>query len=258
MKELIELFRHRTAQVYPDAGYPLNVGYIQELNDAGRNGRLEVRAEALGLPKERYARPSPCLSPIDVRWAEDVVSLCGDKPLILLFPQTNYMPRQWPAPYWVELAWMLNGQGFAPVVVLGHHDARFTNVPFHRIAQPWSHVAALMQRASLVIGNDSAPAHLAGTLNVPTFALCGPTYKKVFEYMPSVQVVTAPHELRGCVGCHWKQDRGYRAACDQGCMALYDVRVEHVARLVEERVRCFGKRLEIRSPPMPKPEFTPT
>ena len=48
-----------------------------------------------------------------------------------------------------------------------------------------------MKRAALVVGNDSFPAHLAGTVGVPTLALMGPTLPTVFAHTPDVECLAS-------------------------------------------------------------------
>jgi len=97
-------------------------------------------------------------------------------------------------------------------------DTRFGNVPVFMSETPVARVAALMRRAALVVGNDSFPAHLAGTVGVPTLALLGPTKPTVFAHMDTVECLTSAMD---CTGCHFQAP--FRAACDQGCMSLYQL-----------------------------------
>jgi ADP-heptose:LPS heptosyltransferase len=69
----------------------------------------------------------------------------------------------------------------------------------------------------VVVGNDSFPAHLAGTVGVPTLALMGPTVASVFAHLPDVECLASNGV--DCTGCHFRKP--FRAACDQGCMSLY-------------------------------------
>jgi ADP-heptose:LPS heptosyltransferase len=91
-----------------------------------------------------------------------------------------------------------------------------------------------MSSVELVVGNDSGPAHLAGTLGTPTLALMGPTRAAcVFGHIPEVTPLAVSLEP-ACAGCHF--GRPFRAACDQGCQALYALTPAAVLKEVHKLV----------------------
>jgi ADP-heptose:LPS heptosyltransferase len=145
--------------------------------------------------------------------------------------------REWPASYWVDVAWKLKEAGVPAVVLLANEDKRFTNTPSFWWGMPVGRVAAVMRRAAVVVGNDSFPAHLAGAVGVPTLALLGPTRPTVFAHSTSVQCLAS--EAISCTGCHFAAP--FRAACDQGCLSLFrlypEVVFERVLELVGRSVK---------------------
>lgn len=185
-----------------------------EVADHGRKPRLDYLREYLAVTTP-LSRPPLQISPEDQIWAAERSTELGS-PLVLLFPQSIWKTREWPANYWVELAWKLKSHGLAVLLLFQDEDARFKNTPVFQWNTPIPRLAALMRHAALVIGNDSFPAHLAGTVGVPTLALMGPTNATVFSHMPEVQCLTSSMD---CTGCHFQPP--FRAACDQGCMSLY-------------------------------------
>lgn len=178
------------------------------------------------------------------------------QPFVVLFPQTEYRCREWPASYWVDLAWRLHSKGVGvkikitrdcPLGCDGPGDAscpnagsqpgywhRFINTPGYLWDSSWHFNAALMQQADLCIGVSSGPASLAACLGTPFLVLEGPTaFSPLWDHAPNVVPLSATKLEMACVGCYFQQP--WRAACDQGCMAL--------GRLFPERV--LDKALEL-------------
>lgn len=197
-------------------GLVLDDVFRVEVADRGARPRLSYIQERLALSTP-LVRPALRLDPEDESWAEETVHQLA-LPVVLLFPQSAWKIREWPANYWVDLAWKLKRKGYAVLVMYQGDDLRFKNTPLYYWNTPIPRIAALMKKTALVIGNDSFAAHLAGTVGVPTLALMGPTKKSVFAHIPNVACMTSEME---CTGCHFQQP--FRAACDQGCMSLYRV-----------------------------------
>jgi ADP-heptose:LPS heptosyltransferase len=161
---------------------------------------------------------------------------------VLLFPQAEWQPRTWPPAYWVDLAWLLHDSRVSAAIMLASRDERFFNVPLYFYGCALGDVAALISRVELVVGNDSFPAHLAGTLGTRTLALMGPTRAAcVFGHIPEVVPLAADEP--GCAGCHFSPP--YRPACDQGCQALHLLTpatvFAHAAALLSQRASSVGR-----------------
>src|SRR5687768_2759924 len=201
-----------------------------EVADGCQKPRLEYLRQFLGVTAP-LVRPRLHVDPADDAWAAELASESG-LPLVLLFPQSLWKPREWPANYWVDLAWKLKKAGANVQVFLQGDDARFHNTPTYRWNTPIPRLAALMKRAALVVGNDSFPVHLSGTVGVPTLALLGPTVANVFAHLPDVQCLTSSG--LDCTGCHFRKP--FRAACDQGCMSLYRLFPDDVLKRALEKV----------------------
>lgn len=230
-QELLELFCQTVTTRWQGTVDP-GRAYSAELNLRGTVRRVDQRGQFFGITTAP-ARPKASIPEPAVRWARGF-----DAP-ILLFPNTDYLSREWPPVYWLELQRELNR--FWPTwFVLGKRDERYRAVWGRYIErQSWPKVCALMEQAKLCIGNDSGPVHVAGTLNTPTLALMGPTNESVFSHMPSVLCLTAdPHEIE-CTQCYFATGpRRFRPACDEtGCVALSHIRPRQVAR---EAARIVG------------------
>lgn len=199
--------------------------YNEELKDCGNLLRLEYIQKYLGITTS-YKRPKHVIPQENMDWA--IQNSEGSDNTILLFPQTFYKTREWPATYWIDLAYELNKE-YRVMVLLNNKDERYLSMPRYYWGQNLLHVAALMSISKLVIGNDSMPAHLAGTLGVKTLAIMGPTKPKtIFGHCENVFCVQSELD---CVGCHWRRPP-YRPACEQGCSALFALSPQKVIDVV--------------------------
>jgi hypothetical protein len=211
-------------------GVGLDEAYRAEIADRGRRPRLDYVREFLGITAPP-ARPPARVADADRAWADEQVRGLGGRPVVL-FPQTAWVPRAWPASYWVDLAWGLKAAGVPTLVMLADKDERFSNTPLYWWGTPLGRVAATVERAAMVVGNDSFPAHLAGTIGVPTVALLGPTRPTVFAHTGAVECLASAGI--DCTGCHFGHP--FRAACDQGCLSLYRLFPEGVLQHVLRRL----------------------
>jgi ADP-heptose:LPS heptosyltransferase len=212
-------------------GIALDPAFALEVADRGRRPRLDYIREFLGISSP-LVRPRLNIDSHDQVWAARTAFEAGS-PLVLLFPQAVWKPREWPASYWVDLAWKLKEAGASVQMLLVNEDPRFANTPAFRWNTSIPKIAALMKHAALVIGNDSFPVHLAGTVGVPTLALMGPTKPTVFAHMPEVECLAST--AIDCTGCHFQAP--FRAACDQGCMSLYRLFPEDVLKTALRRLK---------------------
>lgn len=212
-------------------GIRLDEVYTREIADQCRRPRLDYIREFLGITAEPM-RPTLRLAPEHRKWAAERAAEFGEGPLVLLFPQTAWVSRAWPASYWVDLSWKLKSAGVANLVLMSNKDERFTNTPKYWWGTAMEQLAAMIERAAMVVGNDSFPAHLAGTIGVSTLALMGPTRANVFAHAPSVLCMSSA--AIECTGCHFAAP--FRAACDQGCLSLFRLFPETVLATIVERV----------------------
>lgn len=195
----------------------VTAAYRRELDDGGTKLRLDYVREVLDI-RSPHKRPAARIPADALAWAEETKKQFSSD-LVLLFPQALWEGRAWPPAYWVELAWMLKKRNVSAVMVLAGEDKRFANSPHFLWGCDLERVAALISVSRLVVANDSGPAHLAGTIGVPTIVAAGPTRGScVYGHIPDVTVLTSD-EPPLCAGCHFKAP--YRAACDLACQALY-------------------------------------
>lgn len=205
----------------------ISEGYALEIKEGGSRPRLDMYRELLGV-EALQKRPTFSIPDDAMKWAEEVKRDVGDRRIVLLFPHMGWASRAWPTYYWVDLSWQLNERGLAAIGMMPGEDKKFANIPRRYWGFDLTRIVALMSISSLVVGNDSGPAHLSGTLGVPTIVLAGPTRADcVFKHIPNVIVLTSNEEPH-CAGCHFKPP--YRAACDQGCQSLATLKPHVVLR----------------------------
>ncbi len=174
----------------------------------------------------KIARPEAV---IPDRYVAEGESLWGDdrgRPRVLLFPRAAWPTRIWPLTHWIRLAWMLEEAG-CHTLAMDSSDKAIKRFPRWAAEYPVSTIAATMMRSDLVIGNESGPAHLAGTLGVPVLGIIGALDPAViWGHMPSITPIRS--KIVKCVGCHFQQSRGFSIACDAGCTALFQLPAEEV------------------------------
>ncbi|MEP7361670.1 MAG: glycosyltransferase family 9 protein [Acidobacteriota bacterium] len=98
-------------------------------------------------------------------------------PFCLLHPFAATPEKTWPADRFVRLAeYLLDQKGIAPVF-LGSPADRFE--PFEKFTcfagVPLAGIKWLMSRATLFVGNDSGPAHMAAAFGKPVLVMFGPS-----------------------------------------------------------------------------------
>ncbi|MCI5163733.1 MAG: glycosyltransferase family 9 protein [Candidatus Electrothrix sp. AX5] len=115
-------------------------------------------------------------------------------PLIYANPAARWQSKFWPIEYWATLADKLQKQGLLVVFGGSPQDTEYITsiarlmktdpiIAAGRLTLPQS--AALIQHASLYIGLDSGPMHIAALARTPVVALFGPTHpSRVGPYNP--------------------------------------------------------------------------
>jgi heptosyltransferase-3 len=120
---------------------------------------------------------------------------------IVLHVGAGSREKQWPLDRWFDVAVQLRGRGRPVEVLAGEAEAeRFTTDQKGVLAAMngrvlWSldELAAAIRPASLFVGCDTGPTHLAAQLGVPSLALFGPTDPAIWSPVgPQVTVVRPP------------------------------------------------------------------
>lgn len=180
-------------------GAPVRVGHAnaRELGWLGVNVRVPGSIEAhsvdrmlslltpLGVVAHAGERAMRLYTPAEgAQWA-------GGHPMLmeryaLLAPTSRWPAKQWPADRFAQLAKALLDQGVR-VVLVGAASERAQVAPLLDLAQSndrvldligktsLAHLMGVIERAALVVANDSAALHIAVGFNRPLVALYGPT-----------------------------------------------------------------------------------
>ena len=129
-----------------------------------------------------FAEPSFPRDDVTEAWADTFCASIGFAPLAIVNPGAGWGAKCWPAKSYGIVAKALASRGMSVIVNYGPgEEALATDVCLSsdEIARPMKYsitqLIALTRRASLFVGGDTGPMHLAAALNVPVVALFGPT-----------------------------------------------------------------------------------
>jgi heptosyltransferase I len=100
----------------------------------------------------------------------------------LINPGAGWGAKQWPADRYGMVARELARLGLAPLINVGPGEEELAEAVeasseglAHRLHCSIAELIALMRRATIFIGGDTGPLHLAAALGIPVVALFGPT-----------------------------------------------------------------------------------
>lgn len=153
------------------------------------------------------------------------------RPLVVIHPGARPPARRWPAERFAALARRLRADGLTVVVVGGPGD-RETLAAVRAHLDPAVPViadlslgglAALLARATLFIGNDSGPAHLAVAVDTPSLRLFGPADPRRWAPLDQTRHRLL-HRPVACSPCqHWT------CPLDHRCLRQWTVPAVHQA-----------------------------
>lgn len=120
------------------------------------------------------------------------------RPYAVLHPFASAVDKAWPVERFLELACHLKTGGLEPWIVAGPQDDAQPFSAFSVLrAAPLKTVKNLMAGASLFIGNDSGPAHIAAAFGVPVVVLFGPSNPVTWApWRSQARVLTSPQDIR--------------------------------------------------------------
>ncbi len=203
-------------------------------------------ARAAGVAERLYRPEAVSVSDESRREAE---ALLGGRdpaaPLVVLHPGSgdNFQGRRWPVASFARLADLLVRDEGATVVVTGtSQEAPVVRRVLAGMEEPAGaidaagrlHVlglAALLERSTLLVTNDTAPVHIASSLGVPVFAFFGPNTPRL--YGPLSPRSHAFFRALPCSPC--LTNMNYKTSHCRMPVCIQDVGVDEVA----ERVRAF-------------------
>ena len=208
--------------------------YCDTLPHNSRHYEMDAVADflpRLGLIREPveldYTPRSASRTRVDA-WLHEVNA--GVRTLIVIFPGSGWPGKCWPADRFARLAELLAARHDSLIVLAGSPGERMLcNTVASHMHNPVVNAAglfsidesaALIGRAALVIGNDSAPVHLAAAMKVPTVSLWGPTLPE--KWAPKGDGHVTVKRQGDCKGCtYWHP----AAVCTgtPSCMTTIDV-----------------------------------
>ncbi|MDX9786789.1 MAG: putative lipopolysaccharide heptosyltransferase III [Desulfobacterales bacterium] len=146
-----------------------------------------MMAKHLGLPPVD-SNPDLPVFPEDIQWVRNRLASAGVEnslPYVLIHPGARRWYKSWPIDRFSQLADRIYQRYRVQVVLSGGPSDRETcekiaSKTTRRIFDlsgqiPLAQLPALIQKSVLLIGNDSAPIHIATAVNTPVIALFGPT-----------------------------------------------------------------------------------
>jgi ADP-heptose:LPS heptosyltransferase len=108
---------------------------------------------------------------------------------LAIHPGSGSPRKNWNIAHFVELAGLARGNGLGVLVLEGEADqdpvrrlrlSTYESLPVLKDLDLMT-LGALLTRSSAYVGNDSGITHLAAALNIPTFAVFGPTQAAVWS-----------------------------------------------------------------------------
>lgn len=165
---------------------------------------------------------------------EGITKLSKTGKLAVLVPTSVWSVRSWSADRWTDLSNLLTDSGYVVVTIGSGRDREsLEKIPSSQLYwnRPAAEVLELIGRATVLYGNDSGMAHIAGLLGTPTVVVLGPTTKD-FVFDCSESVVGIGSDM-SCSGCYWQRDKGWDERCVKICESLQSIQPETVFLLGE-------------------------
>ena len=129
-----------------------------------------------------YHAPALPIDPIAEIWCDKWLAERGIDRFVLMNPGAGWGAKCWPAERFATVAAELSPMGFATVVNIGPGESKLANAfssdASARVFPMTGSIGQLIactRRASLFIGGDTGPLHLAAALNIPVVGIYGPT-----------------------------------------------------------------------------------
>lgn len=140
---------------------------------------------------------------------DDMRQTPTDAPLVALHPYATHPAKQWPAEHWRSLAKTLRETGHRVMVIGRDDEPLFRKDSFDLTNRTGlRETCALLEKADVLVTNDSGPMHLAAGVGTPVVAFFGPTVKS-WGFQPcgpkdivlETDLPCRPCSLHGGKGC---------------------------------------------------------
>lgn len=176
-----------------------------------------------------YEPPAFPQDPATESWADRFHSSIGWKPLAIVNPGAGWGAKCWPVESYGAVANALVERGMGVVVNHGPQEEQLaqgvcdsSGGTAHPMKCSVGELIALSRRASLFVGGDTGPMHLAAALDVPVVALFGPTRpERNGPYVTRSIVLRSPGSLDNSSHTH-VPDEGLQSIEPQSVIAAAD------------------------------------
>jgi len=155
-----------------------------------------------------YGQPAIKLSPEAKQFAREWYkkeNLSKQEFIITINPGSRFTKKIWPTQNFIAISRWLIDQFNSRIIVTGRsiQDKRvaelYANLSKSNrhllVNRPINHVAAVMHKTDLFIGNDSGTSHLAAALNLPSVNLFGPSAPGYWRPADPKSVIVYNHKL---------------------------------------------------------------
>jgi heptosyltransferase-1 len=193
-----------TAAREPWAAFAHGRGHAISVQQHAVDRQRQLLAGALG-----YEVTTPAVSGLEVT--------APRSRQVILLHGTTWSSKHWPVNMWQELARLIHGAGYEPLVTWGdaseQRRAQEIAAPGHAMVidrQPLHALAQVLGAAAAVIGVDSGLCHYSAALGTPTVGLYGTT-SGLLTGCRGV-AATALQATTACSPCLHKDCRSYRGA----------------------------------------------
>lgn len=130
--------------------------------------------------------------------------LPAPRPYAVFHPAATAPQKTWPAAGFLEVARHIEDSGLEAVFI-GTASDDLKPFAQHRVLQgaPLGRVKTLLAGASLFVGNDSGPAHMAAAFNLPSVVIFGPSDPAIWgPWRARSEIVKAPGGMAGISSAH--------------------------------------------------------
>lgn len=169
----------------------------------------------LGLPAGKIPDLQIVVDPASRKEIQRNLNNCGierETKYCVIQPASKFATKQWPAERFRNIAGFIDQNCGLRIILTGSRNetgilrevATGSPVPI-MVMDDLSvrHLAALLEGASLFIGNDSGPTHMAAALKVPLVVIFGSSDSKVwYPWKAAHELVQNPFDCNPCPGYH--------------------------------------------------------
>lgn len=131
------------------------------------------------------------------------------RPVCVIQPSSRFHTKEWTASGFAEISDSLQEDGYATLLVGTEEEKprirRVAGLCRNRPASIWgltiSELAWVLGQASLFVGNDSGPTHMAAALGVPVLVLFGSSDSNLWRPWQAIhEIVQNPFDCNPCPG----------------------------------------------------------